>query len=47
MQLEKMVPHTEGNYERRVFCGQYDAIAWMKACHFIIEVEDFLEDVNQ
>ncbi len=45
MQLEKMIPHTEGNYERRVFCGEDDAIAWMKVCHFEIDVGNFLEDV--
>lgn len=42
MQLEKMIPQTEGNYERRVFGETSAAVAWMKSCHFAVVVDDFL-----
>ncbi len=29
MQLENIVPQSEGNYERRVFVEESEAIAWM------------------
>jgi hypothetical protein len=45
MQLENIVPHTEGNYERRVFDQIDEAISWMKACDFFIKIDDFLIDV--
>jgi hypothetical protein len=45
MQLEGMVPHTEGNYERRVFSDVTDAIAWMKTCDFNIEAKDFITNI--
>jgi len=45
MQLENIVPHTEGNYERRVFSASEDAIAWMKECGFEIDVKDFIENI--
>jgi hypothetical protein len=45
MQLENITPHTEGNYERRVFSDVTDAIAWMKECSFNIEADDFLANI--
>ena len=41
MQLENMTPHTEGNYERRVFGEIDEAITWMKECNFTVEVDGF------
>ncbi len=46
MQLEQLVPHTEGNYERQVFSHIDDAIAWLKSYNFNIEINKFLEDVT-
>lgn len=46
MQLEQLVPQTEGNYERRVFIHTEDAIAWLKSCHFDIEISDFLKNIE-
>lgn len=43
MQLENIVPQSEGNYERRVFVEVEEAVAWMKSCHFMIEPEGFLK----
>jgi len=45
MQLEKMIPHTEGNYERRVFSDVADAISWMEKCGFRVETEGFIENI--
>ncbi len=41
MQLENIVPQSEGKYERRIFSEITDAIAWMKSCHFIIDTSEF------
>lgn len=46
MQLENIVPHTDGNYERRVFDELKDAITWMKQCNFNIELMDFLSEAD-
>jgi len=46
MQLEQLIPHTEGNYERQVFSHIDEAIAWLKTCHFTIEINEFLEDIK-
>ena len=43
MQLEQLVPQSEGNYERRVFTQLTDAVNWLKAYDFDIEVEKFLK----
>lgn len=43
MQLENIVPHTNGGYERRVFTNADDAIAWMKVCQFNINIDGFIE----
>tara|TARA_R110000737_G_scaffold89824_1_gene122281 strand:- start:8339 stop:8782 length:444 start_codon:yes stop_codon:yes gene_type:complete len=42
MQLENIVPQSEGTYERRVFVEVADAILWMASCHFTIETSEFL-----
>ena len=31
MQLEQLVPHSEGNYERQIFSHIDEAIAWLKS----------------
>ena len=46
MQLEQLVPHTEGNYERQVFSRIDDAIAWLKSHQFDIEISEFLKSIN-
>ena len=46
MQLEQLIPHTEGNYERQVFNHIDEAIAWLKTHHFTIEIDELLKDVN-
>ena len=43
MQLEQLVPQSEGNYERRVFTQLTDAINWLKTYGFNIEIEKFLK----
>ena len=45
MQLENIVPQSEGNYERQVFSNEADAIAWMKSCNFTIDTRDFLNSL--
>ena len=45
MQLENIVPQSEGNYERRVFVEESEAIAWMKSCGFSIVTNDFLKNL--
>jgi hypothetical protein len=42
MQLEKIIPHTEGNYERLVFSGMKEATHWLKECGFELHDSDFL-----
>lgn len=46
MQLERLVPQTEGNYERRVFTHLDEAIDWLKSCDFDIEISDFLKNIQ-
>lgn len=46
MQLENIIPHTEGNYERRVFSCETDALAWMKECQFDIDTQGFLDSFD-
>lgn len=45
MQLENIVPQSEGKYERRVFVEDSEAIAWMKSCGFSIVTNDFLKNL--
>lgn len=45
MQLEKIVPQSEGNYERRVFDDVDEAITWMKSCNFTIESREFVANL--
>ena len=42
MQLEKMIPHTEPGYERRVFTNINDAITWLESEGFTISDSTFL-----
>jgi hypothetical protein len=42
MQLENIVPQSEGTYERRVFVERSEAISWMKTCGFSIEINAFI-----
>lgn len=42
MQLEKIIPHTEGNYERLVFSDINEASNWLKECGFELHESDFL-----
>ena len=45
MQLENMIPQSEGSYERQVFVGSQEAIAWMKGFNFKVEMSDFLQSL--
>jgi len=40
MQLENMIPHTEGKYERQVFVDVEHAIKWLGECGFNINKAD-------
>jgi hypothetical protein len=42
MLLEKLVPHTEENYERLVFSNINEATNWLKKCGFELHNSDFL-----
>jgi hypothetical protein len=42
MQLESIVPQSEGNYERQVFTEAAKAVEWMEECHFNVEIDDFI-----
>ncbi|MCW8833850.1 MAG: hypothetical protein OQK09_08570 [Colwellia sp.] len=46
MQLEQLVPQTEGSYERRVFTNIDDALAWLRSCDFNIEIDNFLQRIK-
>jgi hypothetical protein len=43
MQLENMIPQSEGDYERQVFIGAEEAVAWMRGFNFKVEINDFLQ----
>ena len=45
MQLEQLVPQTEGSYERQVFTNINDAVAWLKTGGFHIEINDFINSL--
>jgi hypothetical protein len=45
MQLESIVPQSEGNYERQVFSEILKAVEWMKECHFNVEIDEFLTNL--
>lgn len=45
MQLENIVPHSEGDYERRVFVDAADANTWMNNCGFFIESSEFINSL--
>jgi hypothetical protein len=47
MQLEKMIPHTEGNYTRCVFSDLSDAIQWLEKEEFYIENKAFLSQLSR
>ena len=42
IQLEQLIPQTEGDYERRVFTEVDEAVTWLKACDFYVDVSTFL-----
>ena len=42
MQLEKMIPLKEPNYERRVFTHIDDAVTWLASEHFVLSDNSFL-----
>ncbi len=46
MQLEQLVPQTEGQYERQVFNQIDDAIIWLKSHDFNLEIQAFLQSVK-
>jgi hypothetical protein len=46
MQLENIVPQSEGDYERRVFVEEGEAIAWMKMNEFSIETKAFFKQLT-
>jgi len=46
MQLEQLIPHTEGCYERQVFSHIDDAIVWLKTFGFTIEVNEFIKHLE-
>lgn len=45
MQLEGMVPQSEGDYQRQVFVGTADAVAWLQTSNFTVEVNEFLSSL--
>lgn len=45
MQLEQLIPHTEGNYERQVFTNTDDAITWLKKCGFELKIDEFINSL--
>ena len=47
MQLEKIIPHTEGNYERLVFSDMDKATNWLKECGFELHDSDFLSNYGK
>jgi len=47
MQLEKMIPHTDGNYERRVFTSINDAKNWLARNNFILGKSNFFAPYKQ
>jgi hypothetical protein len=47
MQLESMLPQTEGNYERLVFNGINKAINWLESCKFPLTSSNLLEALKQ
>ncbi|MBL4911321.1 MAG: hypothetical protein JKX78_15090 [Alteromonadaceae bacterium] len=44
MQLEKMIPHTDGNYERCVFSQLSDAKAWLAQNGFVLGETTFFDE---
>jgi len=46
MQLEKMIPHSEGNYTRCIFTSIEEAIQWLEEEGFSIANPQFLYDLN-
>ena len=42
MQLEKIIPQTEENYERLVFTNVHEATGWLKECGFELSDSDFI-----
>jgi hypothetical protein len=47
MQLEKMIPHTEGNYTRCVFEDLNEGIGWLETQGFNISEPSFLSNLVQ
>lgn len=47
MQLEHMIPQSEGNYERRVFANFDGAKSWLESYGFKVDLTDFLNNINQ
>jgi len=45
MQLENIVPQSEGNYERQMLVEESQAIACMESCGFSIVTNDFLKNL--
>jgi len=43
MQLEQLIPQTEGNYERRVFTCTDAAVSWLNTCGFNLAINDFIK----
>ena len=41
MQLEQMIPITQGNYERLVFDDKHKAVNWLASHQFYVDIENF------
>jgi len=41
MQLERMIPHTDGSYERRVFTNINEAKTWLAQCNYNLDDTNF------
>jgi len=46
MQLERLIPQTDGNYERCVFTSINEAKAWLAKYHYIIGTTSFFEGLE-
>ncbi len=42
MQLENIVPQSDGDYERQVFIDTENAVSWLTENHFKVDVTEFL-----
>jgi hypothetical protein len=46
MQLDKMIPLKEGDYERRIFGDFQESVQWLKSNGFELNSSDFLQQLS-